>query len=152
MAGGIFKGQPFVLNIKCIIFSLICMALLMFDPKIIPKGVWTYFTLFLVFVVSYVALAWYDYFYDCELMPLKRGTVSITGKLKPDTEEREWSKEEDTLEHKLIYVAHILFICPFLLYFYMKRGKVSSGSYSLLVALTVFTLAYHGGKLMVSSH
>ena len=33
MAGGIF-GKPFALNIKCIIFSLIIMALFLYKPDI----------------------------------------------------------------------------------------------------------------------
>ena len=42
-----------------------------------------YFTLFIIFVISYVAMAWYDYYYDCRPMPLKRGKYGITGLFKP---------------------------------------------------------------------
>ena len=81
MAGGLF-GRPFVLNIKCIVFSLICMMLFLYKPSL--KNDFTlYTTLFIIFVISYVAMAWYDYYYDCRINPLKRGGKSFTGMFKP---------------------------------------------------------------------
>jgi hypothetical protein len=65
MAGGIFPGRPFNLNIKCIIFT-----------AIIAGGYWyfpskNYYVLFFLLWLPYVAMAWYDYSYDCKdkLMP-----------------------------------------------------------------------------------
>ena len=73
MAGGLF-GRPFVFNEKCIIFSLICMALFLYKPHFQNQYV-LYFTLFIIFVVAYVAMAWYDYYFNCDIVPLKRGTA-----------------------------------------------------------------------------
>ena len=61
MSGGIFDGYPFTLNIKCIIFSFIIMIIYSFRPpalSIAPQML----VYFLIFVVSYVSLAWYDYY------------------------------------------------------------------------------------------
>ena len=81
MAGGLF-GKPFVFNIKCIIFSLLCMALFLINPTFKSKYT-MYFTLFLIFAISYVAMAWYDAYYDCQILPFKRGKYSLTGLMKP---------------------------------------------------------------------
>lgn len=65
MAGGIFPGQPFAWNIKCIIFTILIAAGYWYLP---PKNL--YVLLFLLWS-PYVALAWYDYAYDCKdkMMP-----------------------------------------------------------------------------------
>ena len=81
MAGGLF-GKPFALNIKCIIFSLMIMVIFLYKPEI-KNGYILYATLFGIFVASYVAMAWYDYYFDCRILPLKRGERSVTGVLKP---------------------------------------------------------------------
>ena len=149
MAGGIFKGQPFVLNVKCIIFSLLCMGLFLLKPEDIP--IRKEYSLFLLFVISYVSMAWYDYYYKCQLMPFERGTsdLSITGKLKPSAEASMCDLEKHR-HHIMIYAAHILFIVPLLTYIYMKKGKVSERFYGLLGALIVFTVLYHGYKMLFS--
>jgi hypothetical protein len=60
MAGGIFPGHPFALNIKCIIFTAILAAGYWYAPH---KNLWV-----LAFLIwfPYIALAWYDYSYDCQ--------------------------------------------------------------------------------------
>jgi hypothetical protein len=60
MSGGIFPGRPFQFNIKCIIFTLIIAGGYWF----LPNKKW-YILLFLLWL-PYVALAWYDYIYNCE--------------------------------------------------------------------------------------
>ena len=60
MAGGIFPGHPFALNIKCIIFTAILAGGYWYLPH---KNPWL-----LAFLIwfPYIALAWYDYSYDCK--------------------------------------------------------------------------------------
>ena len=68
MAGGLF-GQPFVLNVKCIIFALVIMGIFLVNPRDIIKNTGVLVAvLFGIFVVAYVA--WYgmitvtvDYFH-----------------------------------------------------------------------------------------
>ena len=59
MAGGIFPGRPFSVNIKCIVFTLLLAAGYWFAPH---KNLWV-----LAFLLwfPYIALAWYDYAYAC---------------------------------------------------------------------------------------
>jgi len=59
MAGGLFAGHPFALNIKCIIFTAILAGGYWYLPH---KNLWV--LSFLIWF-PYIALAWYDYSYDC---------------------------------------------------------------------------------------
>ena len=59
MAGGIFPGAPFKFNIKCVIFSAALAGGYWFLP---PKNL---FVLFFLLWFPYIAMAWYDYMYEC---------------------------------------------------------------------------------------
>ncbi len=59
MAGGIFPGAPFTFNIKCVIFSAIIAGGYWYLP---PKNLWV---LFFLLWFPYLAMAWYDYMYEC---------------------------------------------------------------------------------------
>lgn len=157
MAGGLF-GRPFVLNEKCIIFSLICMALFLYKPNINNNYILA-IVLFIIFVVAYVAMAWYDYFFNCDIVPLKRGgKYSFTGLFKPPPHIPEKQNDNkltsiDKYRKKIIiYAMHLLFIVPFLSYIVIKKTKINPITYPILGALTIFTASYHGLALMSSQH
>ena len=59
MAGGIFPGAPFTFNIKCVIFSAMLAGGYWVLP---PKNL---FVLFFLLWFPYLAMAWYDYMYEC---------------------------------------------------------------------------------------
>ena len=152
MAGGLF-GRPFVLNEKCIFFALICMGLFLYTPNFKNQYV-LYLVLFIIFLVAYVSMAWYDYFFNCDILPLKRGKISISGLFKPPTHspDKQTNNKETSLDRKrrslLIYLSHILFIVPLLLYITIYKNKVNKIIYPLLFVLAIFTLAYHGIALI----
>ena len=152
MAGGLF-GRPFVLNVKCIIFSILCMALYLFCPHH-SSQLSLYAVLFLIFVVSYVALAWYDYYYDCSLNPLQRGSLSLTGHFKPESTSK--VHKQSPLEKKkaatVISLGHVLFIVPLLLYIAIWRRRASKTIYPLIMVLAIATLLYHGLDLLHHVH
>ena len=155
MSCGLF-GQHLTFNIKCIIFSLLCMALFLYKPTF-SNSYTLYGTLFIIFVIAYVAMAWYDYFYKCRILPLKQGEYSWMRKIKPPAHEPEKQKEgkcnEDiTARHMLIYLAHMIFIAPLIAYVAIYKTKVNPIVYPLLGVLAFFTLGYHGISLMTSSH
>lgn len=60
MSGGIFPGRPFAWNIKCIIFTALVAGGYWVLP---PKNI---YALFFLLWIPYVAMAWYDYSYDCK--------------------------------------------------------------------------------------
>ncbi len=59
MAGGIYPGRPFSFNLKCVLFSAAVAGGYWYLP---PKNLAV-----LAFLLwsPYLALAWYDYAYDC---------------------------------------------------------------------------------------
>ena len=59
MAGGLFPGQPFSFNVKCIVFT----AAVAGGYWYLPSRSW--WVLALLLWLPYVAMAWYDYAYDC---------------------------------------------------------------------------------------
>ena len=156
MAGGLF-GRPFVLNEKCIVFSLICMALFLIKPTFKNQYL-LYFSLFVIFVVAYVAMAWYDYYFNCDIVPLKRGTRSFTGQFKPPAHAAEkQEKDKDTSldnhrRHILIYAMHILLIVPLLGYIAIYKNKINPITYPIIGVLALFTAGYHAGAIMLHSH
>jgi hypothetical protein len=160
MAGGLFH-RPFVFNEKCIIFSLICMALFLTTP---PKNVYLLIPiLFFIFVIAYVAMAWYDYYFNCDLIALKRGQMSVTSLFKPSIKDQQLSKkskqtfadntEKQNVETRrkklLIYAFHLVGIVPLLIYICYFQKSVHSNVYILLGVLTLFTFLYHGSEMMV---
>ena len=155
MAGGIF-GRPFQLNVKCIIFSLLIMTIFLYKPNIKSKLIMGT-TLFSIFVIAYVAMAWYDYFYNCNVLPLKRGDKSFTGLFKPPAHSEKQTKKNDSHRenkkgHMIIYLSHIIFIVPLLLYIAYYKKNVNKLTYPILIALGIFTLLYHGGAMLLGSH
>ena len=68
MAGGIFIDQPFHPNPKCIVFAAALMISYWFLPNRNP------FLLPLIFIVGYIAMAWYDHLYNCDYK-LSSGTA-----------------------------------------------------------------------------
>ena len=156
MAGGLF-GKPFAFNEKCIVFSLICMALFLYKPNItnnyVLPGV-----LFLIFTIAYVAMAWYDFFFNCDILPLRKGKYSLTGTLKPPAHEPEKQEDhkdtplDDKKRQILIYAMHLLFIAPLLGYVAFKQTKINPITYPLIGTLAVFTASYHGLALMSAQH
>lgn len=156
MAGGLF-GRPFAFNIKCIIFSLIIISLFFFSPVIQNQYV-SYGVAFILFVISYVAMAWYDSIFNCDILPMKKGEKSLQKHFKPNAHTYRKQTEhletayETSLKYKLIYAAHLFFIVPFLGYIAIYRKKIPNYMYILLGVLTVFTMVYHGIYFMYSFH
>jgi len=152
MSGGLF-GKPFALNIKCIIFSLLIMGLFLYKP-VIKSTLALYSILFLIFVISYVAMAWYDYYYDCRILPLKRGDRSVTGLFKPPPHSpKQFALSSDVkFNNIIIYASHILFIVPLLIYMAVYKKKVNAMVYPIIGVLAIFTLLYHGVKAMELTH
>ena len=156
MAGGLF-GRPFTFNVKCIIFSMICMALFLYKPNIRNQYV-LYGTLFVIFTVAYVAMAWYDYYFNCDLLPLKKGDYSLQQYIKPPPHKpkKQVEHKEEVADKKmhrmLIYALHILFIVPVLTYLAIYKTKVNPMIYPLLGVLAAFTLGYHSVDLMTTLH
>lgn len=59
MSGGLYPGRPFAFNVKCIVFTAAVAGGYWWLP---PRSWWA---LLMLSWLPYVAMAWYDYTYDC---------------------------------------------------------------------------------------
>lgn len=154
MAGGIFPNYPFQINIKCVIFAMIIIGLFFYIPPKMTTS-WKLFVSLVLFVVSYVAMAWYDYKFECQKLALKRSTgkYSFTQPLKPpmhtdaQRDSRKASKEENRLEEYLIHYYHLFIITPLLLYIGVNKNKTENSVFIFLIVNICFAIAYHIQRL-----
>ena len=159
MSGGLFPGYPFTLNIKCIVFSIIIMIIYTFRPPILSL-VPSLLVYFIIFVISYVALAWYDYYYACSQLPLQKssGGGGFTSYFKPPVHEptkqneHTFTQTELDKNNKVIFAMHLLLIVPLLLFIGIKSNKTPTQAFYLLIVLAVFTAIYHGFRLLAVTH
>jgi hypothetical protein len=109
---------------------------------------------FIIFVISYVALAWYDYYYACSQLPLQKSSGGFTGYFKPPPHEptkqneHTFTQKELDKNNKTIFALHLLLIVPILLYIGIKSNKTPKQAFYLLIVLAVFTSVYHGLAVM----
>jgi hypothetical protein len=157
MSGGVFPDYPFTLNIKCIIFSVMIMMIYTFRPPVLSL-LPSLLIYFIIFVISYVALAWYDYYYACSQLPLQRSSIGVTHYLKPPVHEPEkqtehmFSEKEINKNNTTIYALHLLLIVPLLLYVGIKSKQIPMEAFYLIIVVAVFTSVYHGFRLLSVAH
>jgi UDP-N-acetylmuramyl pentapeptide phosphotransferase/UDP-N-acetylglucosamine-1-phosphate transferase len=125
MAGGIYKSQPFALNIKCIVISIIFALCYWY----LPSKKW--YILGFILWVTYIAIAWYDHTYKCKykLHP----TIFPFGKwvylpFKPKSYQNEYKrlpkwrlKIMDNVNHITLWTLIIIFI--FMIVWYVYKNK-----------------------------
>ncbi len=153
MAGGLF-GKPFAVNEKCVVFAIVIIAIFLARPEL--RSTWAKIGVpAALFVVAYVAMAWYDYYYDCRLMPLRRGG-GPTSTLKPPMHvpARQELGTEDHLrgreQHRrqmFVYAAHLAVIAPLLAYVAYKGRRAPNQVWVILGTVAVLTAGYHGARL-----
>ena len=73
--------DEFAFNTKCLVFSGTLMAAYMYLPCRYDRN-WG-LTVAGIGVAAYVAMAWYDYAYQCELKMRRGVTGLVTGPMKP---------------------------------------------------------------------
>ena len=151
MAGGIFGDRPFTLNPKCVLFSIVCMGLFLMKPSF-PGPFSAVVSLIVLFWVAYIAMAWYDYYFNCDIVPLRKGTMSLQGKLKPPTHVPEkqnvpvglsQGKVDSHRDHIIIYLLHILVIVPLIAFIAFLGRKTPKAAFWLLGATAAMTVVYH---------
>lgn len=153
MAGGIFADQVFHPNIKCIIISIVIMIFYWTLPYRNP------FMLPVIFLVSYIAVAWYDYLYDCDLKMYSGTSPSamLTSWGKPQRRfERGFEKKggpsnlvknKESVYKKKIYALHAIIIAPLLAYIGWRGKKANNNIWSVIGSVALLALLYHGLRI-----
>jgi hypothetical protein len=152
MAGGIFVDQPFHPNPKCIVFGTILMLGYWYLPKSNP------FLLPLIFVIAYIAMAWYDYMYKCDIQlysgtSIGMNTLDTWGKPQRRTE-GDKGKDNSHIDQEMMYnknvnLFHILAINTILIYIGYKGIDTNPQLFNLLTGITATALIYHGSRIFI---
>ena len=149
MAGGIFVDQPFHPNPKCLFFSVTLMLLYWFSP-----GTKNVFLLPIIFIVSYVAMAWYDYMYSCDIMYSGSGLGpnTVDAIFKPqhrnENQEKENLAENQEKEYlRRVYLFHVIAIAPILLYVGYYGVKSNKKMFPVILSFGLMALVYHGFRI-----
>jgi hypothetical protein len=156
MGGGIFTGSTFVYNPKCIAFSFYSALLFAAgggkNPLLIT----------LIFIMSYVLLAWYDFTYECkDFMYSGTGTSPhFSSLLKPQYREKDRTskfnlgKDEQELvadQEKAylnkVYFFHSFLIAPMLMYVGYWGEQTNPRVWGLLGGMGGVAFMYHGFRL-----
>ena len=153
MAGGLF-GRPFAINPKCSAFSVLSISLFLWCPRFSSATI-KWMCIAIIFIVSYVAMAWYDYFFDCQTLPLKRGPDwGVTQVFKPPahTTRQEVAPPRKNPYMTLVYGLHLLIIAPLLGYVAYKGRRAPRSTWAILGTVAVLTAGYHGARLLNTLH
>ena len=110
---------------------------------------------FILFVVAYVAMAWYDYEFQCTKLALKKSASSagITGKFKPpayaasQTDRSAMTEEEVQLDKILIHLLHLVIFAPVLFVVGWYGTKSPRWALIMLIASLSFAMLYHGVRV-----
>lgn len=153
MAGGIFSDQPFYFNPKCIVISLILMIAYWTLPYRNP------FMLPVIFVVGYVAIAWYDYLYNCDskmysgTFPISIATLDSWAKPQrrketiPDNPNNLLLDQEMAYKKK-IHALHVIAIAPILFYIGWYGAKSNKNIWAVVGSIAFLTILYHGLRII----
>lgn len=154
MAGGIFADQPFYPNFKCIIIGIILMVLYWVLPYRNP------FMLPIIFLVGYIAIAWYDYLYNCEAQMYSGtfpvGSATLDAWAKPQRRFEKHNNQDITnlvekqelVYKKKIYAMHALFIAPLLYYLGWYGKNANKNIWSVVGTVGFLVVLYHGLRLI----
>lgn len=161
MAGGIFTDRPFEPNPKCIIFAIIMILAYLYiapDPNV--------YVLPIIFVASYVAMAWYDWMYDCDVKmysgksgiastmdsifkPQRRAPEPQHPRVQSDPRQQYLLKDQEKEFLRKVYMFHAFIVAPLLLYMGYKGNQNNPKMYGALMGLGAIALIYHGTRLFV---
>lgn len=156
MAGGIFTTRPFEPNPKCIVFGFGMIGYYWLSVFSVGGKV-NYWLFPLIFVISYVLMAYYDAVYDCQsrLYSGDRGLVAPFDSIfKPQLRtyphrRSDLSPSQEEIYQKNVYLFHLFLVVPVLSYVgYRLWSSPTEKEWSMvLLVLSLGALLYHGFRL-----
>lgn len=155
---GPYTKDPFHTNIKCVIFSGVLMALYWFLPR--ENNV---YLLPVIFIFSYVAMAWYDQVYNCN-RKLYTGSFSDFGTILDSIFKPQKIKKSDVPPEKLkellpekeqrrvylrnVYLFHLLVVVPLIGYIGYYGRASDKRTFGALLGLSILAGMYHSYRLI----
>jgi len=131
------------------------MGLFMYRPTF-QHPVITLVVLTAVFWVAYISMAWYDYYFNCDIAPLRKGEYSIQSQFKPPAHvpEKQFvptgipqGSIDASRDQIVIYLLHLVFIVPLIATIAVLGSGTPQSAFWLLGATAVMTVLYHSYAL-----
>lgn len=151
MYGGIFTNRPFEFNLKCIVISLFLGLAYWLSPQQNPV------VLVLILIMSYLAISWYDYLYDCSPR-MNSGQFTPRSIFKHQDRDPKNMRNVPPPEYtylRLVYVFHLFIVAPLMLYCGVKGYTMTQKEpftlymFSTLIGTGVLATLYHGFRLFI---
>lgn len=163
MAGGIFIGRPFNPNIKCVIFGFLLALMYIYLPRQ-AQGKGNPLIIALIFIISYIAMAWYDFAWDCnDKMFSGTGPSLHFGSIFKPQYRRPGPSSEDKVEtdygssilvagqekifKKNVYFFHAFIVAPLLMYVGYYGASSNSNVWGALGGMGAMAAIYHTFRL-----
>lgn len=152
---GIYTTNTFEFNLKCVIFGIV-MILFYWISTLSEKPNYLFFPL--IFIVAYIAMAWYDYMYDCS-KKLLSGNIGITSPLdsifKPqyrniNIENVNASPNQEQIYRRNIYIFHAFIAMPLIMFVSYQAYQNDTRYrfiYSTVFAIALLGFLYHFMRL-----
>ena len=119
----------------------------------------------MIFITSYIALAWYDFVYDCQVLPLFSGCIFPIGIAtfdswgKPQRRQKRPAistdamlvKDQELAYRRNVNLFHILGVMPFfiLMAYLGLNDKMNSGTRASLWVVLIWIILYHGTRFFI---
>ena len=135
------RRRIFVINPKCVVFSVFIVALFHMRPPacLVESKVNLVLSTYVIFLLSYSGMAWYDYYYNCEILD-GGGGLAISAAFKPKNDEN----KNQTEKKNEIAIFHIFLIVPWLAYVVFRGQEKQSPAVAMLA---IFTFLYHANGI-----
>ena len=154
MAGGIFIDRPFNPNIKCIIFGFLLVLMYVYLPRQ-AQGKGNPLIIALIFIISYIAMAWYDYAYDCDDkmfsgsgLSLHFGSIFKPQYRMPDPgEESQLIANQEKKYLQKVYFFHSIIVAPLLIYIGYYGAESNQNVWGAVGGMGVLAGIYHTARL-----
>lgn len=162
MVNGRYTNKPFEFNIKCVIFASAMIMVYWIASKSKKTNYWLFPV---IFFASYIAMAWYDYMYNCS-SKLKSGTSTLAGMdsiFKPKTFEGSAvgsnapgtvgnAIDQEAEYKKNVYAFHFFIAMPLFIYvsyvLYAEGDEKYEEPALIALVLSGAGLLYHGYRLL----
>lgn len=145
---GIYVTSPFHPNPKCMFFGFGLMMMYWFLPYrnkyILP----------FIFIVAYIAMAWYDYIFDCDRKLYSGSSFGVNtfdSWGKPQNRKYDinhpldaaYVSDQEQIYRRNIYMFHAFGVAPFLMYVGYKGVKNDPNIFTAVFTLGVIAEIYH---------
>lgn len=153
--GGIFTNRPFELNIKCVFYGFALMLAYWFLPG---QNV---YLLPVIFIFAYIAMAWYDYLYDCNAKmysgnsPVGMSVFDSIFKPQRRGESKKYPRDDSLLPDqeqaylRTVYLFHLIAVVPLLGYIGWQGVNANPKVFPALLAVAGLAGVYHGARLFL---